>query len=103
MRRRVDVELDNEMAAVMADPADNPEVALQHKNNAEILRQGLAKLSPAHGLSARPYHDRRPWPPDGHQGANFGVLEPWNEGWCLMVFPPFQDCVAGGSANAVRS
>ncbi len=48
MRRRVDVELDNEMAAVLADPADNPEVTLQHKNNAEILRQGLAKLSPAH-------------------------------------------------------
>ncbi len=48
MRRRVDVELDNEMAAVLADPADNPEVTLQHKNNAEILRQGLGKLSPAH-------------------------------------------------------
>jgi RNA polymerase sigma-70 factor, ECF subfamily len=49
MRRQVDVELDNEMGAVTADPADNPEVALQHKNNAEILRRSLAKLSPAHG------------------------------------------------------
>jgi RNA polymerase sigma-70 factor, ECF subfamily len=48
MRRRVDVELDNEMADI-ADPADDPEVALQHKNSAEILRQGLAKLSTAHG------------------------------------------------------
>jgi RNA polymerase sigma-70 factor (ECF subfamily) len=49
MRRQVDVELDNEMGAVTADPADNPEVALQHKNNAEILRRSLVKLSPAHG------------------------------------------------------
>ncbi len=36
-------------AAVIADPADDPEVALQHKDSAEILRQGLARLSPAHG------------------------------------------------------
>jgi len=49
MRHRVEVELDNEMATVIADPADDPEVALQHKNIAEILRQVLAKLSPAHG------------------------------------------------------
>ncbi len=49
MRRRADVALDDETAAVIADPADDPEVALQHKDSAEILRQGLAKLSPAHG------------------------------------------------------
>src|SRR5947209_11519902 len=36
MRRRMDVELDDEMAATIADPADDPEVALQHKNGAEI-------------------------------------------------------------------
>src|SRR6266404_4469937 len=49
MRRRADVALDDETAAVIADPADDPEVALQHKDSAEILRQGLARLSPAHG------------------------------------------------------
>jgi RNA polymerase sigma-70 factor, ECF subfamily len=49
MRHRVDVELDNDMAAVIAHPADDPEVALQHKNSSEILRQSLATLSPAHG------------------------------------------------------
>ena len=49
MRRRVDVGLDDAMAAVIADPADDPEVALQHQDRAEMLRQGLAKLSPAHG------------------------------------------------------
>ena len=48
MRRRMDVELDDEMAATIADPADDPEVALQHKNGAEMLRQCLIKLSPAH-------------------------------------------------------
>jgi RNA polymerase sigma-70 factor, ECF subfamily len=49
MRRRTDVELDDEMAATIADPADDPEVALLHKNGAEMLRQCLLKLSPAHG------------------------------------------------------
>ena len=48
MRRRMDVELDDKMAATIADPADDPEVALQHKNGAEMLRQRLIKLSPAH-------------------------------------------------------
>src|SRR6266849_2095270 len=46
MRRPIDVELDDEMAATIADPADDPEVALQHKNGAEMLRQCLIKLSP---------------------------------------------------------
>lgn len=48
LRRRRNVELDDEMVATIADPADDPEVALQHKNGAEMLRQCLIKLSPAH-------------------------------------------------------
>src|SRR5271166_6267003 len=43
MRRRTHVELDAEMAATIADPAEDPEVALQHKDSAEVLRIGLAK------------------------------------------------------------
>ena len=30
------------------DPADNPEIALQHKRDVEVLHNCLAKLSPAH-------------------------------------------------------
>ena len=48
LRRRTDVEFNDEMAATIVDPADDPEVALQHKNSAEMLRQCLIKLSPAH-------------------------------------------------------
>jgi len=48
LRRRTDLELDDEMAAAIVDPADDPEVALQRKDGAETLRQCLIKLSPAH-------------------------------------------------------
>jgi RNA polymerase sigma-70 factor (ECF subfamily) len=48
MRRRMDLELDDNMTETIADPADDPEMALQHKNTAEVLRQGLANLSPIH-------------------------------------------------------
>src|ERR1700730_16949754 len=48
MRRRVPVELDEDMAETIADPSDDPEIVLQHKNTAEVLRQTLARLSPMH-------------------------------------------------------
>ena len=48
-RRRTDVELDEKIASRVADPADDPEVALQKKNRAELLRHSLARLSPEHG------------------------------------------------------
>jgi RNA polymerase sigma-70 factor (ECF subfamily) len=48
LRRRSNVEFDDEMAATIEDPADNPEIALQHKRDAEVLRHCLMKLSPAH-------------------------------------------------------
>ena len=48
-RRRTDAELDDEVASKLADPADDPELALQKKNQAEVLRRSLARLSPEHG------------------------------------------------------
>src|SRR5437667_10208616 len=43
-RRRTDVELDEELASSLVDPADDPELVLQKKNQAEVLRQSLARL-----------------------------------------------------------
>ena len=48
-RSRVDSELDERIASTIADPADNPEAALQKKNRSEVLRDSLATLSPEHG------------------------------------------------------
>ena len=48
-RRRIDAELDEEVPVIIADPADNPELVLQKKNQAELMRHSLARLSPEHG------------------------------------------------------
>jgi RNA polymerase sigma-70 factor, ECF subfamily len=48
-RRRTDAELDEKIASTVADPADDPEVVLQRKTRAELLRHSLARLSPEHG------------------------------------------------------
>ena len=48
-RRRIDAELDARIASTIADPADDPEAALQKKNRSELLRDSLASLSPEHG------------------------------------------------------
>src|SRR5438094_10105225 len=48
-RRRIDEELDEELPVIIADPADNPELVLQKKNQAELVRHSLARLSPEHG------------------------------------------------------
>jgi RNA polymerase sigma-70 factor, ECF subfamily len=48
-RRRIDAELDARIASSIADPADDPEAALQKKNRSELLRDSLASLSPEHG------------------------------------------------------
>jgi RNA polymerase sigma-70 factor, ECF subfamily len=60
MRRRLDVELNDKMAATIPDMADDPEVALQHKRSAEMLRHCLIKLSPAHAeiIDLVYYHDK---------------------------------------------
>ena len=43
------VELDDELAWTMADPADNPELLLEKKDRQDLLRRSLARLSPEHG------------------------------------------------------
>jgi RNA polymerase sigma-70 factor (ECF subfamily) len=48
-RRRTDAELDEDVASTLVDPADDPELALQKKNQAELLRHALARLSSEHG------------------------------------------------------
>ncbi len=47
-RRRVDAELDEQVAAGICDPADNPEVSLLKKDRSELLRQGIGNLSGKH-------------------------------------------------------
>jgi RNA polymerase sigma-70 factor, ECF subfamily len=46
--RRVEAELDEKIEATVADPADDPEVALQEKDRGELLRRALIRLSPEH-------------------------------------------------------
>jgi RNA polymerase sigma-70 factor (ECF subfamily) len=48
-RRRTDVELNNDLASMVADPADSPELVLEKKKREELLRHSLARLSPEHG------------------------------------------------------
>jgi len=47
-RRRTDAELDEKIASSVVDPADDPEVALQKRTRADLLRRSLARLSPEH-------------------------------------------------------
>jgi RNA polymerase sigma-70 factor, ECF subfamily len=47
-RRRPDAELDEKIEATVADPANDPEVALQEHDRGELLRQALVRLSPQH-------------------------------------------------------
>src|SRR5262249_10177470 len=48
LRRRVEAPLDDQMAAAIPDPADDPERALEEKDRGELLRRSLASLSPEH-------------------------------------------------------
>jgi RNA polymerase sigma-70 factor, ECF subfamily len=48
LRRRPDEELDEEAAAAIEDPSDNPEIAVEKKDKGQVLRQCLAALSPEH-------------------------------------------------------
>jgi len=48
LRRRPDEELDEEAAAAIEDPSDNPEIVVEKKDKGEVLRQCLAALSPEH-------------------------------------------------------
>jgi RNA polymerase sigma-70 factor (ECF subfamily) len=44
-RGRKDAELDDKIEATIADPADDPAVTLEKKNQSELLRHALTKLS----------------------------------------------------------
>ena len=48
LRRRPEEELDEETAASIEDPADDPEVALEKKDKSAILRKCLTALSAEH-------------------------------------------------------
>src|SRR6267142_3020074 len=48
LRRRSTEELDEEVAEFIEDPADNPEVKMQKKQQSTVLQECLTQLSPAH-------------------------------------------------------
>src|SRR6266446_2091663 len=58
-RRRTDAALDDRALSV-ADPADGPDLVLENKMRADLVRQCLAKLSPEHGevIDLVYYHDK---------------------------------------------
>jgi RNA polymerase sigma-70 factor (ECF subfamily) len=58
LRRRTDVELNDEMASTIADPADDPEILLQKRDSGEVLRQCVAALSPAQAQIIDYYHEK---------------------------------------------
>jgi RNA polymerase sigma-70 factor (ECF subfamily) len=47
-RRPEGAELDEKIEASIADPANDPEVALQEKDRGELVRRALIRLSPEH-------------------------------------------------------
>jgi RNA polymerase sigma-70 factor, ECF subfamily len=59
-RRRTEAQLDEKVAATVADPADDPEVLLQEKNRDELLRRALTRLSREHRevIDLVYYHDK---------------------------------------------
>src|ERR671926_1993325 len=48
LRRRKDVELDDETANAIEDTSDDPEVVAQKKDTSDALRKCLTSLSPEH-------------------------------------------------------
>jgi RNA polymerase sigma-70 factor (ECF subfamily) len=48
MRKRSEEALDEEAAAAIEDPGDDPEVAAQKKDKGELLRKCIEQLSPEH-------------------------------------------------------
>jgi RNA polymerase sigma-70 factor (ECF subfamily) len=59
-RRRTDAELDETIAATVADGADDPEITLQKKSRDELVRRAVANLSPDHReiIDLVYYHDK---------------------------------------------
>ena len=48
LRKKPEEALDEETAAAIEDPEDNPEVAMQKKDKSQVLRKCLEALSPEH-------------------------------------------------------
>jgi RNA polymerase sigma-70 factor (ECF subfamily) len=48
LRTRSNAQLDDQMAATIADPADNPEAVLERNDRTALVRRCLSQLSPAH-------------------------------------------------------
>ena len=59
-RRRTDAELDETIAATVADGADDPEITLQKKSRDQLVRRAVANLSPDHReiIDLVYYHDK---------------------------------------------
>jgi RNA polymerase sigma-70 factor (ECF subfamily) len=59
-RRRIDVELDETIEATLADPANDPEAALQDKDRGELMRRAVNQLSLQHReiVDLVYYHER---------------------------------------------
>jgi hypothetical protein len=99
-RRRTDAELDDEVASKLADPADDPELALQKKNRAEVLRRSLARLSPEHGevIDLVYYHGKsvkevaEKRPADVIGAMNLSVLESKERNRCRADRSGADDC-----------
>jgi RNA polymerase sigma-70 factor (ECF subfamily) len=47
-RRRIAAQFDDKSIGEVPDPIDDPEIVLQKKDQGEVLRKSLAKLSPEH-------------------------------------------------------
>jgi RNA polymerase sigma-70 factor, ECF subfamily len=60
MRRRSTEELDEDAAAAIEDPGNNPEVTMQNRQKTEILLKCLTQLSPTHRevIDLVYYHER---------------------------------------------
>ena len=48
LRRRSEEQLDDQVAASIEDPADDPETAMYHKDRSTLVQKCLSQLSPAH-------------------------------------------------------
>jgi RNA polymerase sigma-70 factor, ECF subfamily len=59
-RRRTEAELDDGFAATVADPADDPELVVEKKSRAELLRRSLRRLpaEQAEVIDLVYYHDK---------------------------------------------
>ena len=60
MRRRSDEQLDDQAAAAVEDPADNPEISIHNKDRSAVIQKCLSQLSAAQRevIDLVYYHDK---------------------------------------------